>query len=74
MLPTTPSILTVNFQSELNIHGLVLKGANPLIETEFKNAAWYYPKPLEKATNIKDHVAFCEFYLCHSLSSFQAYV
>ncbi len=23
------------------------------------NAAWYYPKPLEKATHIKDHVAFC---------------
>jgi uncharacterized protein (DUF427 family) len=22
------------------------------------NAAWFYPAPLEKATNIKDHVAF----------------
>ncbi|TKA73412.1 hypothetical protein B0A55_04277 [Friedmanniomyces simplex] len=22
------------------------------------NAAWYYPQPFEKATNIKDHVAF----------------
>ena len=22
------------------------------------NAAWYYPAPLEKATEIKDHVAF----------------
>ncbi|RLE22306.1 MAG: hypothetical protein DRJ50_07870 [Actinobacteria bacterium] len=22
------------------------------------NAAWYYPAPMEKATNIKDHVAF----------------
>lgn len=26
-----------------------------------KDAAWYYPSPKEKATNIKDHVAFCEF-------------
>jgi uncharacterized protein (DUF427 family) len=25
---------------------------------ENKNAAWYYPEPLEKATHIKDHVAF----------------
>ncbi|EMC97811.1 hypothetical protein BAUCODRAFT_146428 [Baudoinia panamericana UAMH 10762] len=23
-----------------------------------ENAAWYYPEPLEKAMNIKDHVAF----------------
>lgn len=23
-----------------------------------QNAAWYYPQPLEKATHIKDHVAF----------------
>jgi uncharacterized protein (DUF427 family) len=23
------------------------------------NAAWYYPHPLEKATHIKDYVAFC---------------
>ena len=22
------------------------------------NAAWFYPMPMEKATNIKDHVAF----------------
>jgi len=22
------------------------------------NAAWYYPEPMEKATNIKDYVAF----------------
>ncbi|KAH8802740.1 DUF427 domain protein [Xylogone sp. PMI_703] len=26
--------------------------------TELKNAAWYYPQPLEKATHIKDYVAF----------------
>jgi uncharacterized protein (DUF427 family) len=26
-----------------------------------KDAAWYYPTPKEKATNIKDHVAFCKF-------------
>ena len=26
-----------------------------------ENAAWYYPQPLEKATHIKDHVAFCEY-------------
>ncbi|KAI9709483.1 MAG: hypothetical protein M1820_003243 [Bogoriella megaspora] len=25
---------------------------------EYTNAAWYYPTPLEKATHIKDHVAF----------------
>jgi uncharacterized protein (DUF427 family) len=27
--------------------------------TKLKDAAWYYPAPLEKATHIKDHVAFC---------------
>jgi uncharacterized protein (DUF427 family) len=26
-----------------------------------KDAAWYYPDTKEKAANIKDHVAFCEF-------------
>ena len=25
------------------------------------NAAWYYPHPLEKATHIKDYVAFCTY-------------
>lgn len=25
-----------------------------------QNGAWYYPEPLEKATHIKDHVAFCK--------------
>jgi uncharacterized protein (DUF427 family) len=25
-----------------------------------KDAAWYYPAPKDKATHIKDHVAFCE--------------
>jgi len=29
--------------------------------TELKDAAWYYPQPLEKAKHIKDHVAFCKF-------------
>ncbi|KAG9241655.1 hypothetical protein BJ878DRAFT_427646 [Calycina marina] len=29
-------------------------------KTEFKNAAWYYPTPMEKAEKIKDHVAFCK--------------
>jgi uncharacterized protein (DUF427 family) len=33
--------------------------ADEMAETEFKNAAWYYPDPKEKAKNIKDHVAFC---------------
>lgn len=28
--------------------------------SELKNAAWYYPQPLEKATHIKDYVAFCK--------------
>ena len=25
-----------------------------------ENAAWYYPQALEKATHIKDHIAFCK--------------
>lgn len=33
-----------------------------MTETEFKNAAWYYPQPMEKAKNIKDHVAFCKYF------------
>ena len=32
-----------------------------LSDTDFKDAAWYYPEPYAKAMNIKDHVAFCEF-------------
>ncbi len=32
-----------------------------MTETELKNAAWYYPTPGDKAKNIKDHVAFCEY-------------
>ena len=28
------------------------------------NAAWYYPQPKEKATNIKDYVAFCRSTHC----------
>lgn len=35
---------------DLNVDGKTLK-----------DAAWYYPTPKEKATNIKDHVAFCKF-------------
>ena len=27
-----------------------------------KDAAWYYPSPKDKAANIKDHVAFCEYH------------
>ena len=27
----------------------------------YKDAAWYYPEPKDKAKNIKDHVAFCKF-------------
>lgn len=27
---------------------------------EVKDGAWYYPAPFEKATKIKDYVAFCE--------------
>ncbi|KAH8681496.1 hypothetical protein BX600DRAFT_446684 [Xylariales sp. PMI_506] len=27
-------------------------------DKELENAAWYYPSPLEKASHIKDHVAF----------------
>ncbi|RDL31397.1 uncharacterized protein BP5553_09606 [Venustampulla echinocandica] len=29
-----------------------------LDKTELKNAAWYYPEPLEKAKDIKNYVAF----------------
>jgi len=36
---------------------------------ELKDGAWYYPQPLEKATHIKDHVAFCE-YLCSCMKSY----
>jgi uncharacterized protein (DUF427 family) len=31
---------------------------------EVKDGAWYYPEPFEKATKIKDYVAFCEFCCC----------
>ena len=27
----------------------------------YKDAAWYYPEPKDKASNIKDHIAFCKF-------------
>jgi uncharacterized protein (DUF427 family) len=27
---------------------------------ELKDAAWYYPQPLDKAKYIKDYVAFCK--------------
>lgn len=37
-------------------------GTDEMTETEFKNAAWYYPQPMEKAKNIKDHVAFCKYF------------
>jgi len=40
-----------------------------LDKTELKNAAWYYPEPLEKAKNIKDYVAFCELSQCSGGSS-----
>jgi uncharacterized protein (DUF427 family) len=29
---------------------------------EMTDAAWFYPEPFEKATHIKDFVAFCEFF------------
>ena len=28
---------------------------------EIKDAAWYYPEPMEGAKHIKDYVAFCEY-------------
>ncbi|KFY19612.1 hypothetical protein V491_04332 [Pseudogymnoascus sp. VKM F-3775] len=31
---------------------------NALIETELKDAAWYYPQTFEKANHIKNYVAF----------------
>lgn len=58
MLATTQSALTVCFMFEMGCRGLMLM----LIETEMKNSAWYYPAPKEKATNIKDYVAFCEYF------------
>jgi hypothetical protein len=30
-------------------------------ETELKNAVWQYETPKDKAQNIKDYYAFCEF-------------
>ena len=39
--------------------------------SDLKDAAWYYPDPLEKAKHIKDYVAFCKAfrsnlqYFCH---------
>ena len=39
--------------------------ADEMTETEFKNAAWYYPEPKEKAKNIKDYVAFCEYFVSY---------
>jgi hypothetical protein len=54
MLHTTPSVLIVSRLWRAN------EGANEMTETEFKNAAWYYPAPKDKAKNIKDYVAFCK--------------
>lgn len=40
-----------------------MNGADDLgAETEFKNAAWYYPTPSDKAQKIKDYVAFCKLF------------
>jgi uncharacterized protein (DUF427 family) len=33
----------------------------------YKDAAWYYPEPKEKAKNIKDYVAFCKLVSTFSL-------
>jgi poly(3-hydroxyalkanoate) synthetase len=30
------------------------------LETELKNAAWYYPNAKEKAKNIENYIAFCK--------------
>lgn len=35
-----------------------------MLGKDYKDAAWYYASPLEKATNIKDHVAFCKSIHC----------
>ena len=40
-----------------NSQNLVLTAA---VDIKLENAAWYYTDPKEKASNIKDHVAFCE--------------
>jgi hypothetical protein len=57
----TASILTVSLfltlQNEETLTGT---------ENELKNAAWYYPEPLEKAKYIKNYVAFCKFSIHYS--------
>ena len=54
------SYYTINLDSESSLTSSE-HSADGMIETEFKNSAWYYPEPLEKAKNIKDYVAFCEY-------------
>jgi len=58
MLHTTPLQLMV---SESELVG-VLVHADESVGKEHVNSAWYYPEPKEKATNIKDHVAFCTLF------------
>lgn len=39
--------------------GVQWNKTNTTIETELKDAAWYYPQTFEKANHIKNYVAFC---------------
>ena len=54
MPATIPSVLTVRMVLPCSNMNSRLIG----IETEMKNAAWYYPVPKDKAANIKEYVAF----------------
>jgi len=51
---------SINLDSASNSLAIGRRRADETIETELKNAAWYYPEPKEKAKNIKDYVAFCK--------------
>lgn len=44
-------------------HGMIAQILIPVLDTNVQDAAWYYSEPYEKALNIKDHIAFCEFVL-----------
>ncbi|TVY23043.1 hypothetical protein LHYA1_G007654 [Lachnellula hyalina] len=49
---------SINLDSTSSSLEIGRRRADETIETELKNAAWYYPEPKEKAKNIKDYVAF----------------
>ncbi|OKP08301.1 hypothetical protein PENSUB_5668 [Penicillium subrubescens] len=48
--------------AKASVGDLVLAEADAweTVEGNVYDAAWYYANPYEKATNIKDHIAFCK--------------